>query len=310
MKTNHPALASIAMCFASLTFSVASPPATAVPFDLIVPSSISFNTNASLGIGSGFWSWLVATTEPISPSQFSDVTITVASDDPMVSVNLPCCFNLNNIGVINPGRVAGVVSGNDVYYNQLLTGESLINPQDAQWSGVQTSWPAGYTKTANIQVSFRIGAHVATYSTVLEYYPFAGYSPSFVVSGVQRVSAREIPAYTTVLVDIKPGSTDNSINLGSAGVVPVAILGSATFDVTQVDPSSISLSGAQVSLIGKSDRLSCRDEDVDADGTPDLLCHVVTAQFMLTTGYTIAQLEARTYDGRRLRGEDVVRIVP
>jgi hypothetical protein len=35
-----------------------------------------------------------------------------------------------------------------------------------------------------------------------------------------------------------------TINLGSAGVIPVAILSSATCDATQVDPSSVS-PGAQ-----------------------------------------------------------------
>lgn len=43
------------------------------------------------------------------------------------------------------------------------------------------------------------------------------------------------------LIDIKPGSFPNSINLGSNGVVPVAIFGSVTFDVKQIDPNTIKL---------------------------------------------------------------------
>lgn len=45
----------------------------------------------------------------------------------------------------------------------------------------------------------------------------------------------------TVFVDIKPGSCPNPINLKSKGVLPVAILGTEEFDVTQIDPTSIRL---------------------------------------------------------------------
>jgi hypothetical protein len=40
------------------------------------------------------------------------------------------------------------------------------------------------------------------------------------------------------------------VNLGSAGVIPVAILSSASFDATTVDPATISLAGASVKLVG------------------------------------------------------------
>ena len=43
-------------------------------------------------------------------------------------------------------------------------------------------------------------------------------------------------------VDIKPVSCPNPLNVGDKGVLPVAILGSEGFDVTQVDPI-VSLEG-------------------------------------------------------------------
>jgi hypothetical protein len=46
-----------------------------------------------------------------------------------------------------------------------------------------------------------------------------------------------------VSVDIKPQSCPNPINSKSQGVLPVAILGTADFDVTQVDPSSVRIEG-------------------------------------------------------------------
>ncbi len=44
-------------------------------------------------------------------------------------------------------------------------------------------------------------------------------------------------------IDIKPGSCPNPFNGKSRGSVPVAIIGSADFDVTTVDPASVALAG-------------------------------------------------------------------
>jgi uncharacterized repeat protein (TIGR01451 family) len=46
-----------------------------------------------------------------------------------------------------------------------------------------------------------------------------------------------------VYVDIKPGGCPTPINVGSKGVLPVAVLGTADFDVTAIDPTSITLEG-------------------------------------------------------------------
>lgn len=49
------------------------------------------------------------------------------------------------------------------------------------------------------------------------------------------------PPVLAVPVDVKPGSCPNAIGVTSKGVLPVAILGSADLDVTQIDPASVYL---------------------------------------------------------------------
>jgi hypothetical protein len=44
-------------------------------------------------------------------------------------------------------------------------------------------------------------------------------------------------------VDIKPQSCPNPLNLESKGILPVAILGSADFDASEIDPASVCLAG-------------------------------------------------------------------
>ena len=115
--------------------------------------------------------------------------------------------------------------------------------------------------------------------------------------------------YEDVAIDIKPGSDPNSINLGSEGVVPVAMLGSARFDPAIVDPATVRLAGAGVRMAGKSGKLLCHAEDVNGDGFGDVVCQVETAQLVIDPDATEAVLSARTLSGLMLRGRDFVNIV-
>lgn len=130
--------------------------------------------------------------------------------------------------------------------------------------------------------------------------------------GSQVLATTEIygSAITLVAIDIKPGSSDNPINLGSNGKVPVAILSSPTFDAQKVDPATVTLAGAHVALKGKADKYLAEVQDVNGDGLPDLMVHVDTTALQLSTGDTKAVLEGKTYDGLCIRGTDTVRIVP
>lgn len=70
-----------------------------------------------------------------------------------------------------------------------------------------------------------------------------------------------------------------------------------------------------VQLVGKSDRHLGAAEDVNGDGRPDLVCHVVTSTLPLT-GESIAVLDATSFPaggpaaGIPIRGADFVKLVP
>ena len=114
-----------------------------------------------------------------------------------------------------------------------------------------------------------------------------------------------------IQIDIKPGSYPNSINLGSNGVVPVAILSSADFDATTVDPDTVELAGANVAVRGKGNKLLAHEEDINDDGLMDLVCQVETENLdpdQLQEGYAV--LTGSTYDGQAIEGSDEITIVP
>lgn len=107
-----------------------------------------------------------------------------------------------------------------------------------------------------------------------------------------------------VLIDIKPGSFPNSINLKSNGKIPVAILCTATFDPSLIDPSTVRFGPSGASPIHWA------YEDVDQDGDLDLILHFKTQETGIQTDDKSATLIADLKDGRQIIGVDIIRIVP
>ena len=113
-----------------------------------------------------------------------------------------------------------------------------------------------------------------------------------------------------VAIDVMPASTENKLNLGSAGVIPVVIFSDEGFDATQLDPLTVELNGAQVKLVGnKLQKPLCHANDVDADGLPDLVCQVYTVDFLLEEGQSEAILKAQTLGDVWVYGSDAIEVV-
>ncbi len=132
-----------------------------------------------------------------------------------------------------------------------------------------------------------------------------------VVSFSQTFSQQ--PENIDVDIDIKPGSFPNSINQRSMGVVPVAILGSDSFDVIQVDVTTLAFgpNGASPAHdLTDPDTLAGHIEDVNDDGFLDLVSHYNQKQTGLACGDTDATLTGALLDGTPFDGTDSVRMVP
>ena len=71
-------------------------------------------------------------------------------------------------------------------------------------------------------------------------------------------------------IDIKPGSDPSCFNSNSIGTIPVAILGSASSDVNQIDPSTLELDDQPVKT-NKKGKLLVNIEDINDDGIDDMV---------------------------------------
>jgi len=105
-------------------------------------------------------------------------------------------------------------------------------------------------------------------------------------------------------IDIKPGSDPNCFNSNGHGVIPVAILGSADFDVSTIDPSTVLLDSQAVRVKGKSGNWGSL-EDVNGDGFDDLVVQILD-DGIYTPGNTIGVVTAQSYAGVEFRGQDTI----
>jgi len=140
-----------------------------------------------------------------------------------------------------------------------------------------------------------------------------------------------------VFLDIRPGGCPNPLNVNSKGVLPVAILGTADFDVSDIDPESVALAffgpgsdpfdpiippnekKKSVSDVGTPyqgelvDCLSCWQEG--PDGFPDLLLKfdmkaIVAGMGEVEDGACVLlTITGSLYDGTAFSGSDIVRII-
>jgi hypothetical protein len=109
-------------------------------------------------------------------------------------------------------------------------------------------------------------------------------------------------------IDIKPGTSENIINIKNKGKIPVAILSTLSFDApNEVDKTSLTFgrTGNEASLA------SCDTgaQDVNGDGLLDLVCSFYTSLTGFQVSDTVGFLKGLTVEGISIQGSDVVKIL-
>jgi hypothetical protein len=123
----------------------------------------------------------------------------------------------------------------------------------------------------------------------------------------------EINAIRVVEIDILPGSDRNCIDSKAVGLIPVAIMGRADFDVKTIDPGTVKLEGLAVNLAGRSNTLQAHYEDINNDGYMDLVVQIDGGKREFKVGSIVANLKGNLksdYGGWKIGGQDLICVVP
>lgn len=138
----------------------------------------------------------------------------------------------------------------------------------------------------------------------------------FFQAGIDNVSVvgRTVP----VVLDVKPESSTNPVNLNSRGKLVVAILSDDDYDATAIDVSTVTLgdnSGSETGVYVKNNgSYQTSIEDVDGDGDNDLVMHFSIEDMVdngdLTSSSTELWINGEDEDGVPFCGDDAVTIVP
>ncbi len=144
-----------------------------------------------------------------------------------------------------------------------------------------------------------------------------------------RLFIQVVPAPEGGDMDIKPGSCPNPINVGANGVVPVALTGTTSFDVNDVDPSTLELVRTD-GVGGSVSPTSHKIEDVATPFLDELCdCHTLTSdgvrdlslkfdkQELVTTlqlasepdmSFLELTLKGKLFDGTEFEVSDCIRV--
>jgi hypothetical protein len=214
-------------------------------------------------------------------------------------------LTVNNVAPsVNAGADATITSGDTFSINA-----SFTDPGTADTHTASVDFGPGAQPTPVDEMS---GS--GTVSATFTYFVPGSYTVTVCVSDDDE--AAHCPSLVVqvnplqVTIDIKPGATPNCINNDGHGVIPVAILGSATFDVTGVDATSVRLEGLAVRVVGRQGNLQASYADVNGDGLTDLVVQIADEDGVFDTGDGTATLTATLFNGTHIAGSDTICIVP
>ncbi len=214
---------------------------------------------------------------------------TAAFASPDGQRNASAATQLTVTSCTQPGQAVQLTPG-----QSFIVATSMQTPARGQWTA-STKVPtgSGYVDAANtLRVTFDPNAPAALVEKLADSIAPACTDCDFV------------PETLHVAVDVKPDST-SCINAKSNGVIPVAILGSSTFKVSDVrldETLTLGASGVRV----RAGKPKCSITQVNGDAYPDLLCNFENSAVSWQPGQTSVTLAGKLHNGLPITGSDNV----
>jgi hypothetical protein len=304
---------------------------------------------------SGFPSGLTDNSAPIGNAVFpllEGATLVLVFNHPLWDYNTISIYTGANTFSLEPsvtynvgsytGRTAGNPADQVAQHTYVMAdGQARFLGDGTAFNGTPTSGPTTAVKTADafdgadgiVAISATDGLWDTHTLDVSAFFPngintsadpeaSAGSGGDCITWGAQIISVK---TGLNANVDVKPGSCPNSFNVNNRGVLPVAILGSAGFDVSNIDPSTVTLNGVSPNNSGSISDVSMpygqfQDDCYDCNqGGPDLMNDLVlhfSSQAVAATLGSVSmndcisvEIAGEFYDGTTFVGSDILRII-
>ena len=291
-------------------------------------TNVNFSANSAGGAGGGIWNDRGSQTALTNVTFFANEAgvgggMYNSRSSPSLT-NVTFSANSANEG----GAIYNSLSGCLTLLNSILWGDNAVNGLEIVndehdctstiiYSNVQGGWLGTgnidaypfFVDSANGDLHLQAGSP-AIDSGTNEGCPSSDYDGAFRPQdgnndGTTNCDMGAFEFVTTVLpirIDIKPGSETNPLNLTSRGVIPVAVLTTAEFDASELDPATVLFAGAS--------SVQWIQTDIESDGDLDLLFHFKTTRLNLTGTSEEAWLTGSTYDDISVKGSDRIMMVP
>jgi hypothetical protein len=275
----------------------------------------AFTLAASVGVvtdnGDGTWSWSFGTTDGPAESQVVTITGTDALD---AEGSVAFQLTVNNVTpAVDAGPDASVISNEMFDFSGSFSDPGVID-FDWHWTIDWGDATQSAGSTAN---------QAAPIAASHQFCAAGDYTISLSVRDKDNATGTDMMTlsvgYVPVGIMIKPTDSPNPVNLRSRGQLPVAVLGSAVFDPTQIDVATIMLgdeAGTDTPVAKRPNGTWFASvEDVNGDGFPDLML-LFEVPALVANGDlvpTSTSLVLRAFLGNgctNVRGEDSVVVRP
>lgn len=107
-----------------------------------------------------------------------------------------------------------------------------------------------------------------------------------------------------VSIDVKPGDTPTTLERNREGLVPVAILSTAGFDATTVDPGSVRIGPTGT----EAEPARSMQSDANQDKRTDLMVLVRVQDLKLSCDDKVIRLTGKTISGAAIEGSEAITV--
>ncbi len=135
-------------------------------------------------------------------------------------------------------------------------------------------------------------------------------NPALSATAAVTVTLTNVVEIQSVLLDVVPGDSTNTIRLNSS-TFKVAVLSTSTFDARTINVNSVLFgkTGSENSVALKKGQRIYEYRDVNGDGRLDLVLTITTSATGLVAGDTLVKLTGQTTAGLALAGQSAVNVL-